>query len=114
MKQLFLFLIVGSLFSCHIFCQNKTIVINEVMADNTDFIADESGKYEDWIEIYNYRENPVDIGGLYITDDVRIPKTFRIPPGNDSTIIPPKSFILLWADDEWIEFDLPTPGETNK
>ena len=87
------------------------------MADNTGFIADESGKYEDWIEIYNYGDEPVDIGGLYFTDDISIPKKYRIPPGNDSTIIQPKSFILLWADDEWeegifhVEFKLSRKGE---
>ncbi|MCF8365911.1 MAG: lamin tail domain-containing protein [Bacteroidales bacterium] len=97
--------------------QNKTIIINELMADNTDNIADESGEYEDWIEIYNYGDKPVDIGGLYFTDDIGVPKTFRIPPGNDSTIIPSHSFILLWADDEWeegifhIEFKLSRKGE---
>jgi len=87
------------------------------MADNTNFIKDESGKFEDWIEIYNYGDKPVDIGGLYFTDDINVPKTYRIPTGNDSTIIPPKSFLLFWADDEWeegvyhLEFKLSRKGE---
>ncbi len=117
MKLFYSILILGSLFSNVVFPQNTTILINEFMADNTGFIVDESGKYEDWIEIYNYGDEPVDIGGLYFTDNISIPKAFRIPPGNDSTIIPPKSFLLLWADDEWeegilhIEFKLSRKGE---
>lgn len=117
MKAFHSLLIFCGLFSSIAFAQNKSIVINELMADNTGLIADESGKFEDWIEIYNYGDKPVDIGGLYFTDDISIPKTFRIPPGNDSTIIPPHSFLLLWADDEWeegifhLEFKLSRKGE---
>jgi len=117
MKAFYSLFIFCVLFSSVAFAQNKSIVINELMADNTGFIADESGKFEDWIEIYNYGDEPVDIGGLYFTDDINVPKTFRIPPGNDSTIIQPNSFLLLWADGEWeegilhLEFKLSRKGE---
>ncbi len=97
--------------------QQKTIVINEFMADNASVIADESGKFEDWIEIYNYGDEPVNIGGCFFTDDFADPVLFRIRQGNDSTIIPPKSHLLLWADDDWeegifhLEFKLSRQGE---
>jgi hypothetical protein len=97
--------------------QQKTIVINEFMADNASTIADESGKFEDWIEIYNYGDEAVNIGGCYITDNYLEPKLFRLREGNDSTIIQPKSYLLLWADDDWeegilhLEFKLSRQGE---
>jgi hypothetical protein len=117
MKFTFLFLLVFFLYSGSLVAQKETIVLNEFMADNKHIITDESGKHEDWIEIFNYGDKPVDIGGLYFTDDFSNPKIFRIPPGNDSTIIPPQSYLLLWADDDWeegihhIEFKLSKKGE---
>lgn len=102
MRQLYVFLFFV-LLSFPVMAQQKTIVINEFMADNASAIADESGKFEDWIELYNYGDDPVDIGGCYITDDFDDPDLFRLRQGNDSTIIPPKSYLLLWADDDWEE-----------
>jgi len=78
----------------------QTIVINEFMADNSATITDPSGSYDDWIEVFNYGNEPVDIGGLYITDDFAEPMKYQIPQGNDSTIIQPQGFLLLWADED--------------
>ena len=35
------------------FSLNGQLVINEVMARNDSFLADEFGEYDDWIEIYH-------------------------------------------------------------
>lgn len=78
----------------------QTLVINEFMADNSETIPDPSGSYDDWIEVFNYGNTPVDIGGLYITDDFADPTKYQIPEGNDSTIIQPQGFLLIWADDD--------------
>jgi len=86
--------------SCLTMLNAQTIVINEFMADNSETIADPSGSYDDWIEVYNYGNEPVDIGGLYITDDFAEPMKYQIPQGNDSTIIQPQGFLLLWADED--------------
>ncbi len=80
--------------------KTQTVVINEFMADNSETIPDPSGSYDDWIEIYNFGNEPVDIGGLYITDDFAEPMKYQIPQGNDSTIIQPQGFLLLWADED--------------
>jgi hypothetical protein len=97
--------------------QEITLVINEFMADNTSVIADPSGKFEDWIEVYNFGDDPIDLGGFYFTDDLSNPKLYRIPVGNDSTIVQAKSYMVLWADDDWeegvrhLEFKLSRQGE---
>lgn len=78
----------------------QTLVINEFMADNSVTIPDPSGSYDDWIEVFNYGNEPVNIGGLYITDDFADPTKYQIPEGNDSTIIQPQGFLLIWADDD--------------
>lgn len=75
------------------------IFINEIMADNGKTVADASGEYDDWIEIYNGSKTAVNIGGLYLTDDYSIPTLWRIPAhAPDSTTIQPGKFLLLWAD----------------
>ena len=55
-----------------------TLVINEFMADNEGTIEDpdDPGDFPDWIEIYNYGDDPVDIGGMYISDRL-------LGPGSD-------------------------------
>ena len=43
--------------------------INELMASNTDFVADESGNFEDWIELYNATDSEIKCLGLYFSDN---------------------------------------------
>ena len=38
------------------------IRINELMASNATTIQDESGEFEDWIELYNTGQGPFDVG----------------------------------------------------
>ena len=83
-----------------------TLVINEFMAKNNSDsgIRDEYGDYDDWIEIHNYGHDPIDIGGMYISDDpFNDPGRVLWPiPTNDelTTTIPAGGFLLLWADSD--------------
>ncbi len=78
-----------------------TLVINEFMANNNSTITDNAGEYDDWIELYNYGSNPVNIGGLYFTDDLSNPLKFQISDlYPDTTTIAAGGFLLLWADDD--------------
>ena len=75
------------------------LYINEFMASNDAAFADENGEYDDWIEIYNANDYPVNIGGMYITDDLSDPTAYQIAdsmPGK--TTIPAGGFLVLWAD----------------
>lgn len=75
------------------------IYINEFMAANTSGITDEAGEQEDWIEIYNGSDAAVELGGMYITDNLTQPKQHLIPAGkNGETVIPAKGYLILWAD----------------
>lgn len=77
----------------------SNIYINEFMPNNVSAVADGLGEYDDWIELYNGGSIPVDVGGLYLTDDLTEPNLYRIPSTNsDSTTIPAGGFLLLWAD----------------
>ena len=78
-----------------------TLKINEFLASNTKTITDELGVYEDWIEIYNNGNQPVNIGGMFITDNLTNLTLYQIPTTNAAlTTIPAKGHILLWADNE--------------
>ncbi|MBN1877341.1 MAG: CotH kinase family protein [Anaerolineae bacterium] len=73
------------------------VVLNELMADNTTTLADETGQYADWLELYNCASITVDVGGLYMSDDAVRPGHWQIPM---STTIAPESFLLIWADED--------------
>lgn len=77
------------------------IFINEFMAGNDFFIGDESGEYDDWIELYNSGSAALDIGGWYITDDSLVVNKWQFPDSiPEQTTISPGGFLLLWADEQ--------------
>lgn len=69
--------------------------INEVMAANTNTIADEAGEFDDYIEIYNAGVAATTYE-IYITDDSLNKDKWQLP----DTILPSASFQLLWADED--------------
>jgi hypothetical protein len=71
--------------------------IGELMADNEATVADESGQYEDWLELYNGSTLPADVGGMYLSDDPRNTTKWRIP---DGTVVPAGGHVLVWADED--------------
>lgn len=56
------------------------LFINEFMADNEITIRNPDGSgYPDWIELYNAGPNTIDLGGMYLTDDMNDPTKWMIP-----------------------------------
>jgi hypothetical protein len=63
-------------------------------------LASGQPEYDDWIEIHNAESIPVDIGGMYFSQDKKEPLGYQIPKTNPAlTTIPPGGFLVLWADD---------------
>ena len=98
--------------------KTDTLVINEFMASNSRYTQDQQGHYDDWIEIYNYGTSAVNIGRMYLTDNLSVPTRWRIPDGNPAaTTIPPQSYLLIWADNDTTDsglhanFKISTVGE---
>ena len=81
-----------------------TLAINEFMARNTQTIRDPDdpdSDFDDWIEIYNYGPDAIDIGGFYISDDVYTLDGWRIADNAPAvTTIPGGGFLLIWPDNE--------------
>jgi hypothetical protein len=95
-----------------------TLVINELMANNAGSVRDQNGDSDDWIEIYNSGDSAVNIGGMYLTDNLSVPAGWRVPDNNPAlTTVASKGFLLIWADGETNEgtlhanFKLGSDGE---
>jgi len=70
-----------------------TVAINEVMASNGSTVFDEDGDAEDWIELYNYGDEPVDLQWFGLSDDYENPYRWIFP----DVTIDPGEFLLIWA-----------------
>jgi hypothetical protein len=95
-----------------------SLFINELMASNSSTIQDPQGDYDDWIEIYNSGNTAINVGGMYLTDELSAPTKWRIPQNNPSaTTIPAHGFLLIWADNDTADtglhasFQLSASGE---
>jgi hypothetical protein len=82
----------------------RDLRINEILVINDSNYVDSYGKRSGWIEIFNTAYNSVDVGGLYLTNDMTNPVKYRIPTGDPLTLIAPRNYILFFAD------ALPTRG----
>ena len=112
MKTLILIFIL--FFNTCIISNANGLYLNEIMASNKSTYADEEGKYEDWIEIYNATDKDVNLEGYLLTDDPDEPKKWKFPAG---AVIEAKGFIIVWADKDTLDeglhanFNLKKDGE---
>ena len=72
------------------------LVINEIMADNQKTITDPSGKYSDWVEMYNNSDFDLSLKNAYLSDSYNKPLKWRFP---DEITIMPHSYLIIWASD---------------
>jgi hypothetical protein len=71
------------------------ISINEFLASNSQTQADESGEFDDWIELYNNSLNTIDLSDIYVSDSYINPYKWKLP---ESAEINPDSYLIIWAD----------------
>lgn len=77
---------------------SSVLKISEILVNNESNCIDDYGSHSSWIEICNLSDNSIDIGGYYLTDDINDLTKCWIPKGDNSTVISPKDFLVLWAD----------------
>jgi len=73
------------------------LFINEFMANNDVAVAGPDGDYPDWIELYNGGTEAIDLGGMYMTDNLANPDGWPFPEG---TVIDAGGFLVVWADND--------------
>lgn len=74
----------------------ESLIINEIQSSNIDMFVDPSFNYGGWIEIYNPTDKPVNLVGLYVSDDESNLKMFKLPLEYGS--VPAKGFKNIWFD----------------
>jgi len=94
------------------------VVINEVLASNNRFLPDPQGQFDDWIELYNRGDEPINMAGMYLTDDPAVPTKWQFPATSAAlTTIPAQGYLIVWADGDnapglHASFKLSAEGET--
>ena len=96
--------------------KDSDVVINELMASNTDSIMDAQGEHDDWIELHNVSDHVINLAGMYLSDDRTNPRKWQFPK---QTTIAPKGYLIVWADSDvdsqtelHTNFNLSKSGET--
>lgn len=74
----------------------QKIAFNEIMSSNTTSILDEDATHQDWIELYNYGTENVNLSGFGLTDDILLPFKWTFP----NVTLNAKSYMLIWASDK--------------
>jgi len=74
----------------------SSLVINEVMANNQTIVMDETGDYDDWIELYNNSNTPISTNGLLFSDNPLNLDKWDLP----NIVINPNSYFIIWADED--------------
>ncbi len=64
------------------------------MASNDTTIADETGNYADWIEVYNGDDQDVWLGNIFLTDNLDNTDKWQMP----DVELEAGGFALFWAD----------------
>ncbi|MBT3621887.1 MAG: T9SS type A sorting domain-containing protein [Flavobacteriales bacterium] len=78
------------------------VVINELMSNNESEVTDASGKFEDWIELYNTTSSPVSMAGLFLTDTLGLLHKWELP----NQTIPANGYAIIWADEDGGQGDM--------
>jgi len=71
--------------------------INEVMITNTATLADETGAFSPWVELFNSAGAAADLSGVPFSDDSRAPEKWFFPSG-PASVVPPRGYIVVFCD----------------
>ena len=74
------------------------VQINEIMAVNSSSIKNRQGEYVDWIELYNFGDQTIDIGGWYLTDSAKNLTQWSFPQG---TMLQPGGYLVVFCDSSY-------------
>lgn len=79
------------------YAQNS-IRINEVLLENRTGYIDESGERSAWIEFYNPTAATINVGGMFLSDDLSNPTKYPIRSGSKKSIIAPYQTFVVFLD----------------
>ena len=70
------------------------LVINELMASNVGTAMSPATNFDSWIELYNPSDQPVDLTGMFLSDEPGNPTRWCMPSNIGS--VPAKGFKVIW------------------
>jgi hypothetical protein len=70
-----------------------SLLINEIMSNNQQSLADEDGDFSDWIELYNPSDRLILLDDLSLSDDATDLGKWKLP----NVAIQPKGYLLVFA-----------------
>jgi len=70
------------------------LVMNEIMVSGNELNPDPNGDYDSWIELCNTTGEALSLGGVSLSD----PNVNAIRWFFPDTLLPPKSYLIVWAD----------------
>ena len=72
------------------------LVVNELMSSNANNVSDAFGEFDDWVELFNAGNYPIELGGKYLTDNLSVPDKYALPEGT----IAPGEWAFYWLDND--------------
>ena len=70
------------------------IVINELMASNAGSVMSPAINFDSWMELYNPTEQPIDLAGMYLSNNENNLMHWQMP--SDIGSIPAKGYLVVW------------------
>ncbi len=97
---------------------NGDLVINEIAASNSN-ILDDNNEADDWLEIYNASDNPIDLNLYFFSDDPNNLEKWQLQEVETGDfILGAGEYFVFWADNQpeqgifHLGFTLKKSGET--
>ena len=84
--------------------QNRNIVINECMPNNSNTASDQDGEFNDWVELYNISNTPINLEGYFLSDRRSQPTKFKFP----NVIVQSEDYLIIWVDTDSTQAGLHT------
>ena len=82
------------------------VQINELLAKNVLTNADESGEYDDWLELSSTAAGTIDLSGHYLTDKTDNLTKWQFP--DSGMTLNPGEHLLVWCDEDQEQGELHT------
>lgn len=83
---------------------SSEVVINELMASNSETAQDEFEEYDDWVELFNNTDADISLKGYYLSDDNTDIMQWAFP----DTVIKANDYLIVWTDKDDEQGDLHT------
>ncbi len=76
--------------------KNSPVIISEVMTSNKVTLPDSKGQYHDYIELTNRGDQPLNLEGFGLTDNLTDPMKYRLP----NIELAPGEFVVIYCSGE--------------